>query len=50
MLKLSKNRIPTYLEEIVFEKIPHGFPVVNGPEGIEIHIEHKQPQGECEGR
>ena len=50
MLKLSKNRIPTYLEEIVFEKIPHGFPGINCPKSVEIHVQYKKPQGKDEGR
>ena len=31
----------SHLEEIVFEEIPHWFPGVDGPECVEINVEHK---------
>lgn len=33
----------TYLEEIIFEEIPHWFSVINGPKRIEVHVENKKP-------
>ena len=39
-----------YLEEIVFKKISHGFPVVNCPECIEVKVENSEPQGKDKRR
>ena len=46
-LTLYERRMLTWKKS--YEKIPHGFPVINCPKSVEIHVQNEKPQGKNEG-